>query len=292
MWWWLEVADLYFQFGIYVQEQYIQRLSFQSSCKTAQYTGNSTYADWAETVWAWETSVGLMDSGYSIYDGSSDTENCSSIDHIQWTYNAGIYLYGAAVMYNYTNGSSIWKERTQGVLNVTAGVFFTDGIMYEVACEPTGLCDTDELSFKAYLSRWMAATTKLASFTADTIMPLLRTSATAAAAQCDGGTDGATCGFKWTQNSTWDGTFGVGQQMSALEVIQANLISEASDLVTNKTGGTSQGNSAAGTGSSSTSSTGDNSANIVITTGSKAGAGILTAVLVVGLVGSAYFMLV
>lgn len=32
--------------------------------------------------------------------------------------------------------------------------------MTEVACEPVDLCDVGQQSFKAYLSRWMAATTK------------------------------------------------------------------------------------------------------------------------------------
>lgn len=86
----------------------------------------------------------------------------------------------------------------------------------------------------------MAATTKVAPWTYDYIMPYLQTSATAAAAQCDGGTDQSTCGSKWT-TATYDGAYGVGQQMSALQVIQANLIKQAASPVTNSTGGTSSG---------------------------------------------------
>ena len=56
-----------------------------------------------------------------------------------------------------------------------------------------------------------------------------------------------TCGEHWTAGSVWDGTYGVGQQMSALSVVQSNLINESVELVTNTTGGTSQGNAAAGT---------------------------------------------
>jgi mannan endo-1,6-alpha-mannosidase len=169
--------------------------------------------------------------------------------------------------------------------------------MYEQACEdivstanPQGTCDNDQLSFKAYLSRWMAGTAQLAPFTHDTIMALLKPSAQAAASQCDGGTDGVTCGEHWTAGSTWDGTYGVGQQMSALSVIQAMLIDGAPALVTNSTGGTSVGNSAAGSSSSSTDS--DGQVITSVTGADKAGAGILTALVVCGVLVGVGFMIV
>ena len=163
--------------------------------------------------------------------------------------------------------------------------------MYEVACEDvntTGDCDTDQQVFKAYLSRWMAATTKIAPWTYDTIMAYLKPSAVAAAAQCDGGTDGVTCGEHWTDNSTWDGTYGVGQQMSALSVIQSMLIDQAVELVTNSTGGTSVGNAAAGSGSSSST---DGAVITPATSADRAGAGIFTALVLCGLLGGVGFMI-
>lgn len=51
---------------------------------------------------------------------------------------------------------------------------------------------------------------------------LLQTSAEGAAAQCSGGADGTTCGTDWS-SSTWDGSQGLGQSLSALEIILANL---------------------------------------------------------------------
>ena len=125
---------------------------------------------------------------------------------------------------------------------------------YEVACEPNGNCNVDQLSFKAYLSRWMAATTKVAPWTSDQILPLLASSAQAAAQSCSGGNDGNVCGTRWTQ-AGWDGTFGVGQQMSA----------------------------SAGTGT-----TVHVEPPHAITTGDKAGAGVLTAVVIVSLLGGGY----
>ena len=76
--------------------------------------------------------------------------------------------------------------------------------------------------------------------------------------------------------------------MSALEVIQANLIDEAKVLVTNTTGGTSVGDSSAGT-SSSTSS--DGVVDSPITTVEKAGAGILTFGMVTALLGGTWLMI-
>lgn len=157
--------------------------------------------------------------------------------------------------------------------------------MFEVACEPSGNCNTDQQSFKAYLSRWMAASTKVAPWTHDIIMPLIGASAQAAARQCDGGSDGVTCGTKWTA-STWDGTYGVGQQMNALEVIQSNLIDQVRGPVGNKTGGISIGDPAAGSGGDSNPL----GPQAPITTGDRAGAGILTALVLTALVGGAWWM--
>lgn len=91
--------------------------------------------------------------------------------------------------------------------------------MTEVACESLNTCNNDQKSFKAYLSQWMAGTSTLVPETYDFIKQKLSASAVAAAAQCDGGADGMTCGLRWTQNSTYDGTYGPGEQMAAMSVI-------------------------------------------------------------------------
>jgi mannan endo-1,6-alpha-mannosidase len=163
--------------------------------------------------------------------------------------------------------------------------------MVEVACEtqvpPT--CNTDMLSFKAYLARWMAAATKVAPFIHDKVMTALTTSAKAAALQCSGSSTGRACGLQWTKGATWDGTTGVGQEMAALEVIQSTQIDNTNPPVTNSTGGTSIGNNNAGSESGgSTNPLMDNPT----TTGDKAGAGILTAILLVGMVGGLGWMVV
>ena len=156
--------------------------------------------------------------------------------------------------------------------------------MYEVACEPGGNCNTDQLSFKAYLARWMAASTKVAPFTHDTIMPLLASSAQAAATSCSGGDDGSTCGTKWTEGQ-WDGATGVGQQMSAMEVFQSNLIDSVPGPVSQGNGGLSKGDPGAGTGGD------DLAPEEPISTADRAGAGILTALVLVMLLGGTWWLL-
>lgn len=199
---------------------------FQLAARLALFTGNSTYSDWANTVWDWTNSVGLMDSNYNVYDGANDETNCSPVTPIQWTYNVGIFMYGAANMYNLT-GQQEWLDRTNGLIQASKEFFWPEGnasaAMYEAACEPYNTCDNDQYSFKAYLGRWLGKTTIVAPSTAEAIYPLLQTSATAAAQSCSGGSDGVTCGTKWYTGG-WDGTRGAGQQLSALEVVQSLLV--------------------------------------------------------------------
>lgn len=157
--------------------------------------------------------------------------------------------------------------------------------MYEAACEPYNTCDTDQLSFKAYLARWMAATTKVAPWTYDYVSPYLIASANAAAQSCSGGEDGVTCGTKWNIGK-WDGTYGVGQQMNALEVIQSNLIQKVVGPVGNSSGGTSQGDPSAGTGET-------NYLGVPVgkvKTADRVGAGVLTAVMLIGTLGGAWYV--
>ncbi|CAG8958539.1 hypothetical protein HYFRA_00009854 [Hymenoscyphus fraxineus] len=226
---------------------------FNIGARLARYTANNTYAEHAEKTWNWIQSVGLMDKDYNVYDGAHIESNCTDINRVQFSYNSAVWLLGAANMYNYTNGDPVWKERTDRLLNQTFNIFFRDNIAYEVACEPKLSCTTDMYSFKSYLTRWLASTIKVAPYTHDLIVAKLKPSAVAAAKQCVGGDNGRTCGLSWSSGK-WDGTKGVGQEMAAMSAIFVNLI----DLVpigsplTNATGGTSESNPNAGSGSSDT----------------------------------------
>ncbi|KAG4437982.1 hypothetical protein IFR05_006522 [Cadophora sp. M221] len=229
---------------------------FNLGARLARYTGNQTYANWATRVWDWEASIGLIDNEFNIYDGAQDTTNCTTIDRLQWSYNAGIYLHGAANLYNFTEGSTLWGDRVSGILNRSSTIFFRDGVMIEQACENGNNCNIDQSSFKAFFSSWLASTTILAPFTKPAISPLLASSAKAAGLQCSGGATGTTCGFKWTTGAAYDGTTGVGQQMSALGVIQSAMVQIPRKAAVS-TGGS--GGSGASSGSSSGSTEDDSS---------------------------------
>lgn len=203
---------------------------FQLATRLWRYTGNDTYYEWAERVWDWSTAVGLVaisGNGYIVLDGVDEAPNCTDFDHTQWSYNLAVYLYGVAVLANITD-SDLWKNRASGLLD-HVDVFLSPysnatDIMYEQHCELTwGDCNYDQASFKAYLSRWMAQTSVLVPSTADRIREILRSSAAAAAAACTGGDDSRTCGLRWYMDG-WDGTSGVGQALSALEVIYGLLV--------------------------------------------------------------------
>lgn len=147
--------------------------------------------------------------------------------------------------------TAVWEERISGILNASSIFFNSAGIMEEQACESEGTCDTDQFSFKAYFAVWLAQTAILAPFAFDAIAALIKPTAEAAAQQCDGGASGTQCGFRWTMLADNDGSWGVGQQMSALAAIQSAmvLVPEVyiSGPVTNSTGGTSIGDPTAGT---------------------------------------------
>ncbi|KAM0123891.1 hypothetical protein ACHAP3_010768 [Botrytis cinerea] len=196
---------------------------FQLSARLARYTGNQTYVDWAEKVYDWTSKIGLIDSNFNTLDGADESKACTNPNKITWSYNNAIFLYGAAVMYNYTTDST-WQTRTEGLLKASSNFFTSGSIMYEQACEGVGTCNNDQFSFKAYLSRFMWATTQMAPFTKATITSYLTKSASAAASICVG--DANACGTKWYTGSN-DGVSGPGQQMSALEVIQGLLVSSA-----------------------------------------------------------------
>lgn len=261
---------------------------FSLGARLALYTGNETYADWATKTWDWTESVGYIDDKWNVYDGAHIDDNCTELTKEQWSYNIGGYMLGAAAMYNHTEDDA-WKDRLDGMLKGIEFFFKGDenDIMTEVQCESTGSCNTDQQSFKAYFSRWLANVVTWYPESAETIMPLLRSSSKAAAKQCTGGDNGRMCGLKWTDNGKWDGSVGLGQQMAALEASIANLVPGAQAPVTEDTGGTSKGDSNAG-GSDDDR---DDDKPKPITAGDRAGAGILTALVLGSLIAAIAFML-
>lgn len=117
----------------------------------------------------------------------------------------------------------------------------------------------------------------------DTILPYMEASAAGAAESCSGGSDGVTCGEDWSTGS-WDGVYGLGEQMSSLEVIMSLIVE---DPISVKTGGTNRTNYAAGTDSED--SVNQNELNI--TGKDKAGAGALTAIVLAIILGGTIWMM-
>jgi mannan endo-1,6-alpha-mannosidase len=87
---------------------------FNMAARLAVYTGNTTYANWANRMYDWTSAVGLMSPTYQFFDGTDDTLNCSQLNHIQWSYNTGVFMLGAANMYNFV---SAFQDRFSLIFN-------------------------------------------------------------------------------------------------------------------------------------------------------------------------------
>ncbi|KAL4922943.1 glycoside hydrolase family 76 protein [Aspergillus undulatus] len=258
---------------------------FQLAARLARYTLNDTYADWAQKAWDWSVSSPLVNNKtWNVADSTNIDDGCTSQGNNQWSYNYGSYLTGAAYMYNYTEKAE-WKEAVDGLLGKLLKEFFPQQygggkIFTEYLCEPKALCNFNEILFKGIVSTWLTSVALIVPETYNKIYTKLQTSAQAAAEQCSGAGNN-TCGIKW-YTEKWDQSIGMEQQIIATDILSSVLVSEKSNPpLTSKTGGNSTANYNAGEGSSR----GDNGELKAITSGDRAGAGIVT-VLFVGLWGS------
>lgn len=264
---------------------------FQIAARLGRYTGNDTYLDVAEQVFDWLVDVGyvVLKTQGNVYDGAEIDDNCTSITTYEWSYNHGVVLGGLAYMYNASNGSSVWEQRVVQILGGATSYFFSNGIMYESACQTstTVNCNNDQRSFKSIFSRMLGLTSVLVPSTQSTVDDLLTQSAAAAAKSCDGGTDGHTCGLDWTKGTN-DGYYGLGEQMCALEVMQNLLIHDRPAPYRANNGGTSTGDANAGMNTTSTNVL-QNDLNIK--TSDRAGAAVITAVILMVVLGGSLWML-
>jgi mannan endo-1,6-alpha-mannosidase len=165
-------------------------------------------------------------------------------------------------------------------------VFFKDNVMTEATCEIAGTCNIDQRSFKAYLSRWMGYTAVVAPWTRDLINPRLQASAMAAATQCTGGEDQTSCNLYWVTEKERAGSFGIGEQMAAVEVIQSLLYPFVAGPASRNSGGTSLSRPNAGLDTASEPSLLNNN-----TVGDRIGGAFLTVVILVSTVVGAVWML-
>lgn len=231
--------------GYYYKNSVTNGGFFQSAARLARYTGNATFAEWADKIFDWSTSTGLVRTTFNVYDGASDegTDNCTVINDDQWSYNVATYMHGAANMFTYTRDRGIserqvlWLQRVRGFLGAANLTFFSPpagnatGVMYEQNCELDSSCSTDQTTFKSSLARWMGKTAMLVPSEAEPIYGLLATSAKAAAASCSD-TGDVTCGMKWWTADGFDGLTDFGSQLSALEMVQSLLVTNAPGYAT------------------------------------------------------------
>ncbi|KAJ1326318.1 mannan endo-1,6-alpha-mannosidase [Microdochium nivale] len=272
---------------------------FNLGARLARYLNNQTCAQWADDTWNWMESVGLISADNRVFDGAHVGTNCTDINKAQFSYNNAILLLGAAHMYNWTseNGNDpkstpkLWKTRITNLLKGTIRDFFPLNVAYEASCEPIMSCSTDMVAFKGFTARWLTQMAQLAPFAASTILPILEDSAQAAVKQCTGGPSGRQCGFQWITGK-FDNSVGAGQTMNVLGAVSALLATQQGGVpqapLTENTGGTSPSDPGAGAASQHLSD--PMSAEAVITTGDKAGAGVATAVLIMLIYGMFVWM--
>lgn len=264
---------------------------FHLAARLARYTNNDTYIGWAEKVWDWLVDVNFITSkngSYFIYDGAVMANNCSQVTQLEWTYNYGLFLSGCAYLYNHTN-NTLWYDRLNGIWARTH-VFFQkhDQVMYEGACQPSEKCNNDQRSFKGIFSRFLGLTMLLAPSFNQTIFEYLTPTTKAVMKSCSGGTDGHTCGLNWS-NGSWDGYYGLGEQMSALELLLTRLIWTKGSMLSAATGASSTGN-ATSAGSSRNTVILNNDISVV---GSdRAKAGVITAAFMIVFVAFTWWIMV
>ncbi|CAH6718674.1 mannan endo-1,6-alpha-mannosidase Dfg5p [[Candida] jaroonii] len=263
-------------------------LLFHLAARLARYLDNETYVETAERVWNWMHDVGFYNrdgDDLTIFDGAKIGDNCSDVTTLKWSYSYGVFLSGCAYLYNYTEDAT-WKERALEIIHVAQNYFVASGYMSEATCAPSNRCNNDQRSFRSLYSRCLGVTTVLIPETKEVLNDYLTKSAEGAAQSCSGGSDGVTCGEDWSY-SGWDGVYGLGEQMSALEVILANVQTEFSAPLSVQSGGNNASDSEAGLNTQDHT----NTKQLDITSKDKAGAGVLTAVVLAIILGGSIWMI-
>lgn len=137
-------------------------LFFQMAARLALLTSSADIKAWAVKSYDWTVSVGLISPDFDVYDGTDDAKGengCVDVNHNMWSYNVGVFMYGSAVMARLT-GEDEWLERTKGFIASAKRNFVNEetGELWEAKCEGDGSCDSDQVSFKGTLARWLGAT--------------------------------------------------------------------------------------------------------------------------------------
>ncbi|USP76311.1 glycoside hydrolase family 76 protein [Curvularia clavata] len=157
--------------GFFYKNSISNGLMFQLAARLAKLstTTNATAAEeareWAEKVYDWSLHVGLVNDQYDVFDGTDEKNGCADLNHNQWSYNVGVYMYGSAVMAAQT-GDAKWVQRTRGFIESANRTFVNSetGALWEAKCEGKEgdeACNSDQVSFKGLLARWLGATAEV-----------------------------------------------------------------------------------------------------------------------------------
>ncbi|KAL1603026.1 hydrolase 76 protein [Nothophoma quercina] len=161
-------------------------LFFQMAARLALLTSSADIKAWAEKSYNWTVNVGLISSEFDVYDGTDDAKGengCVDVNHNMWSYNVGVFMYGSAVMSKLT-GEDEWLERTKGFIASAKRNFVNEetGELWEAKCEGDGSCDSDQVSFKGTLARWLGATAELLPELEDSVQEIIDGASTMATA--------------------------------------------------------------------------------------------------------------
>ena len=57
---------------------------FNIAARLGAFTANQTYYDWADKMYAWCESVGLISPSFQVFDGTDSLKKCSDLNHNLW----------------------------------------------------------------------------------------------------------------------------------------------------------------------------------------------------------------
>ncbi|PWY68602.1 hypothetical protein BO70DRAFT_400231 [Aspergillus heteromorphus CBS 117.55] len=189
-----------------------------------------TFINYADNAWSWSEKNGMVNTtDWTVSQMVSNTttvngSTCTAVDTSRWSYAYGLYLSGAAHMYNVT-GSDTWRTRTEGLLNSTLDTFFVNNILVEVGNGSASVANHPSIAFKGFLALCLASVANLIPDMADQIVPLLKDTAVAVAEQCDGSSNQTVCGSDWG-NSTYNNDPSFGNTWNAANVFTSYLLTQ------------------------------------------------------------------
>jgi mannan endo-1,6-alpha-mannosidase len=73
---------------------------FLLAARLARFTGNETYAAWADKTYSWAKNTHLISKNYEVFYGTLPSDDCETYIYSRWSDIMGLVTEGAAIMYN------------------------------------------------------------------------------------------------------------------------------------------------------------------------------------------------